>query len=265
MVFKLLYEDDAFTKFYHMEVNKDANVNATSWTDANGYKYRTITFKPQLLDVPKILQRILGADLSPVTELQECRIAGKTFVIHSKLEVMLPGNSTFLSSGDTILSPLDTGCEIVIKLTLDLQTGYLQERLENYAKSEAMAALKRWLNIARVFCERRLGMKEEPLPDEVAGANSSPEETDLNFDMNQMEGEETAPISQNCNEAPSISRRRKQSRLWLIQVVWRRFCAIVWRIYGNLRQPNFLLKAWIPFGLGIVAGLTLGFAIQQAS
>ncbi|KAI5069456.1 hypothetical protein GOP47_0015757 [Adiantum capillus-veneris] len=269
MVFKLLYEDDGFTKFYHKEVNEDENASATSWTNANGYRYRTVTFKPHFSNVPTSLQYILGGDLSPVTEIQECRSAENTFIIHSKLEVRLPGNVTAISSGDTILSPLGTRCEIVVKLTLELQTWYFQEWLENYAESVAMVAFKRWLKIARGFCKRMVGMKEERLPEEGdmnSGANDLPKENDLSFDATQLEEEETEPMFQNCREAPATSPcQTRTTRFWLIRVIWRQFCATFWRNYGKLmtaakevllvRQSNFLLEAWTTFGLGIAAGV----------
>lgn len=63
-----------------------------------------------------------GSDIGPLMELQQYTKVGSTITIHSELSAALFRGFTLVSTGDTILSPSEKGCEIVVKLMIELQT-----------------------------------------------------------------------------------------------------------------------------------------------
>eukprot|EP00250_Pteridium_aquilinum_P025511 c30961_g1_i1 orf=97-1068(+) len=268
MVFQFLYEDDAFTRFYHKKVNNDSNARATAWIKNDAGGRREVTFKPQMSKVPPFLQNFIGDDIAPLTEVQQYTRVDNTITIHSELSATLFRGFTLVSTGDTILSPVEKGCAIAIKLTLELQTvfWFLRERAETAAETEAKSSFERWLKIARKFCEGKMRIEMEPLL----------EGEDLFYDAEGLEEEEAISSAELdtdfSNDPPTSLDLRHSGSFWLLQVIWKRFCVTIWN-YTNLREvereflvlrhSNFFVKAWSAFGFGIATGLTLGLIYNR--
>ncbi|KAH7285916.1 hypothetical protein KP509_33G050900 [Ceratopteris richardii] len=276
LVFRLLFEDDAFIKFYHEQVTHDSNASATAWSDENGCKRRTVTFS---LHAPSRFQTILGGYSSPVTEIQEYRKVDDTIIILSKLSIIF-SVATVIIMWKATLSPNGDGCTVVLDLTVEPQSRFLMFLLrEAKIESAASLAFKRWMNIARIFCERRMGIEEEPL---LSSDDVSPSETIL-LEGNSLDSDE--PVSEGREASTEsgtythhVGHQAKFSvpeHNWLYYV--KNIQKIICSIWGNLwnarvnfdrklkKQSNFHSQVLGSLGLGAITGFVCSFLSRKHS
>lgn len=253
-VFKFLYEDDAFTKWYHQEVNQDQNASATFWSEDGR---REVRFRPRLSALPRFLRSSAGDNLPQVKEIQKYIRNGNVFTILSELPIDVMG-ATAVITGETKLSPDGKGgCAVDVNFTLDVKSA-VQGVVETYVEKDAESSFKRWMNIARVFCEEKMGLeKEHLLEDEFFDVS----DTALD-DVLPPAGQAPAADPQNSSsprptQSPSLL--QVLSRLKSLDAKFLKLERDLFSLRSSLEgHPLFTLKFWGIYGLGIVSGLALG-------